>query len=62
MKMKYHQLTSQQRCEIAAELEAGRTPNDVAEKLRIPVSTVYREISRNGCAMGYDAEHAIKGR
>ena len=61
MKMKYHQSTSQQRCEIVAELGAGRTPNDIADKLRINVITVYREMSRNGRTKGYDAEHAIKG-
>ena len=33
---------------------------EIAVKLHVYVSTVYREIARNWRARGYDVEHAIR--
>ena len=43
----YHQLTSEQRYYIEVSLQNGMSKKMIAESLKVHLSTVYREISRN---------------
>ncbi|TYB62319.1 MarR family transcriptional regulator [Nonomuraea sp. PA05] len=51
-------LTHQDRRHIAAGLAEGRTYTEIAGDLRRPISTVTREVARNGGADGYQADRA----
>ncbi|WP_042800316.1 MarR family transcriptional regulator [Streptomyces sp. C] len=51
-------LTHEERQEIAQGLAAGRTYSEIASRLERPVSTVTREVARNGGAGAYRADVA----
>ncbi|TCC01666.1 GbsR/MarR family transcriptional regulator [Kribbella soli] len=51
-------LSHQDRLEIAAGLADGLGYAEIARQLQRPTSTVSREVSRNGGAGGYRADHA----
>ncbi|MFC4120581.1 GbsR/MarR family transcriptional regulator [Nonomuraea zeae] len=51
-------LTYQDRCDIADGLAEGLTYTEIAQRLHRPISTVSREITRNGGTEGYQAERA----
>ncbi|MGW4642868.1 MarR family transcriptional regulator [Sphaerisporangium sp. NPDC004334] len=51
-------LTYQDRQHIAAGLTEGLTYTEIAQHLRRPISTITREVARNGGADGYQADRA----
>ncbi|GGT38949.1 MarR family transcriptional regulator [Nonomuraea spiralis] len=51
-------LTHEERRQIAAGLTDGLTYSEIAGRLQRPVSTITREVTRNGGAGGYDADRA----
>jgi DNA-binding transcriptional regulator GbsR (MarR family) len=51
-------LSHQDRLEIAAGLADGLGYAEIARRLRRPTSTISREVTRNGGAAGYRADHA----
>ncbi|MGW4498498.1 MarR family transcriptional regulator [Micromonospora sp. NPDC004336] len=58
-------LTYQDRQDIAAGLTEGLTYTEIAKRLHRPISTITREVTRNGGADGYQAaraQQATQGR
>ncbi|MER7364901.1 GbsR/MarR family transcriptional regulator [Nonomuraea wenchangensis] len=51
-------LTYQDRRHIAAGMAEGLTYTEIAKRLQRPISTITREVSRNGGADGYQADRA----
>ncbi|MER6998580.1 MarR family transcriptional regulator [Streptomyces sp. NPDC000410] len=51
-------LTHQDRRRIAEGLAAGLTPTEIAGRLERPLSTITREVTRNGGPDGYQADQA----
>ncbi|OUC96471.1 GbsR/MarR family transcriptional regulator [Streptosporangium minutum] len=51
-------LTHQDRQHIAAGLIEGLTYTEIAKRLQRPISTITREVTRNGGADGYQADRA----
>ncbi|NRQ37016.1 MarR family transcriptional regulator [Nonomuraea sp. NN258] len=51
-------LSHEERRHIAAGLADGLTYSEIAVRLHRPVSTITREVARNGGAAGYDADRA----
>ncbi|MDA0635537.1 MarR family transcriptional regulator [Nonomuraea sp. MCN248] len=51
-------LTHQDRRHIAAGLTEGLTYTEIAKRLQRPISTITREVTRNGGADGYQADRA----
>ncbi|MFI6602173.1 MarR family transcriptional regulator [Nonomuraea sp. NPDC050536] len=51
-------LTEQERQDIASGLADGHTYSEIARRLERPVSTITREVLRNGGASGYRADRA----
>ncbi|RSM98198.1 MarR family transcriptional regulator [Nonomuraea sp. WAC 01424] len=51
-------LTHEERRQIAAGLADGLTYSEIAGRLQRPVSTITREVTRNGGAGGYEADRA----
>lgn len=58
--MTYHQLTREQRYQIASYLECGLNQREIAEKVGVHKSTISRELKRNGnrTRRGYLPRHA----
>lgn len=54
----YHQLTREQRYQIAALLESGHNQSEIALYLGVHKSTVSRELQRNTATRGYLPRHA----
>lgn len=54
----YHQLTREQRYQIAALLESGHNQSEIALYLGVHKSTVSRELRRNEATHGYLPRHA----
>ena len=54
----YHQLTREQRYQIAALREAGHNQSEIARGIGAHKSTVSRELRRNRAARGYRPRHA----
>jgi IS30 family transposase len=54
----YHQLTREQRYQIAALYEAGHTQSEIARVVGVHKSTICRELSRNQATRGYLPRHA----
>lgn len=54
----YHQLTREQRYQIAALLESGHNQSEIALYLGVHKSTVSRELQRNVATRGYLPRHA----
>jgi len=54
----YHQLTREQRYQIAALREVGRNQSEIARVLGVHKSTVSRELRRNHATRGYRPRHA----
>jgi IS30 family transposase len=52
--MKYQQLTEGKRYQISVLLGQGYRPAAIAKSINVDRSTVYRELSRNSSASGYD--------
>jgi IS30 family transposase len=60
MGKKYQQLTIDQRYQIAALIEEGKTQKEIAAKVKVVKSTISREIKRNSSLKGYVADTANK--
>lgn len=56
--MNYHQLTREQRYQMAALLEVGKNGSEIARLLGVHKSTVSRELRRNRARRGYLPRHA----
>lgn len=56
--MKYKQLSLEQRYEISAFLKAGMSKKEIAKRIGVSLSTLYREIARNGKPKSYNAADA----
>lgn len=54
----YHQLTREQRYQIAALLESGRNQHEIAHYIGVHKATVSRELRRNRATHGYLPRHA----
>lgn len=54
----YHQLTREQRYQIAALREAGHNQSEIARGIGVHKSTVSRELQRNHATRGYRPRHA----
>lgn len=54
----YHQLTHEQRYQIAALLESGHNQSEIALYLGVHKSTISRELRRNTATRGYLPRHA----
>lgn len=54
----YHQLTREQRYQIAALLETGHNQSEIARCLNVHKSTISRELRRNTATHGYLPRHA----
>lgn len=54
----YKQLNQEQRYQIAAFLKAGYSLRKIAEQIKVSVSTVSRELKRNGSARSYNGSLA----
>jgi IS30 family transposase len=54
----YHQLTREQRYQIAALREAGHNQSEIARVVGVDKSTISREVSRNRGVRGYRPRHA----
>jgi IS30 family transposase len=57
---KYKQLSLEQRYIIALMVKQGKSKTSIASEIDCSISTVYREIKRNGTTKGYDATEAHK--
>ncbi|MCB0327844.1 MAG: IS30 family transposase [Bdellovibrionales bacterium] len=55
---KYHRVTYRDRCHISLYVDMKISKAEIARKLGIHRSTVYREVSRNGSRRGYSTERA----
>ena len=56
----YNQLTSEQRSQITALLTTKINNKEIANILGVHISTIYREIKRNGNPRSYNWETAQK--
>ena len=56
--MTHVQLTSEQRYQIKALLQANQRPTKIAEIIGVDRSTIYREIKRNTGLRGYRPKQA----
>lgn len=56
--MMYHHITSEQRSQIFAYLQCGKSPKFIADALGVCLSTIYRELSRNKNKRGGYAHNA----
>jgi len=54
----YHQLTREQRYQIAALYEAGHSQSEIARVVGVHKSTICRELGRNQATRGYLPRHA----
>ncbi len=54
----YHHLTYKQRCQIDALLKSGESRREIAVKICIHRSAIYRELERNSGKDGYDCDQA----
>lgn len=54
----YSQITDRQRYSIQAHIKDGRTAREISELVGKHISTIYREIGRNGNPKSYNAEEA----
>lgn len=54
----YKQLTSEQRYALFIMLRKGESKKEMANSLNVHISTIYREIKRNGRSKSYDYETA----
>jgi transposase, IS30 family len=54
----YHQLTREQRYQIAALREAGHNQSEIARVIDVHKSTISRELRRNRATRGYRPRHA----
>lgn len=57
---KYRRVTYEDRCHIAALLQAKKSVLEISRHLGFHKSTVYRELKRNGVRAAYSAERAAK--
>lgn len=56
--MRYKQLTCEERYQISASLEAGKTQKEIADQLNRSPATISRELKRNTAPEGYKPQKA----